>query len=177
VPAPSQQPPTPTGTGEGGTPAGPAAAGVSWARLEAEAPDLAAVVRDSFTRRKHCTMATLRRDGAPRISGTEVSFEGDEVWVGSMPGAVKALDLLRDPRVAVHSATVDPPEGDNAGWPGEAKLAGVAVEVPGDDPAQTSHRFRIALTEVVHTRLTPAGDALLITSWHPGRGAAEHRRH
>jgi hypothetical protein len=96
------------------------------------------------------------------------------VWIGSMPGARKALDLRRDSRMALHSPTVDPPEGDESAWAGEAKLAGVAVEVPRTDSDDTSHRFRIALTEAVLTRV--AGDGLLITSWHPGRGVQEHRR-
>ena len=144
-----------------------------WDTFAAEAPDLAAAVRERFAAGKHATMATLRRDGSPRISGTEVEFSDGEVWLGSMPGAVKALDLRRDPRVAVHSPTTDPgPDGTD--WPGEAKLAGVAVEVePGGEGA---HRFRIDLTEVVHTALGEPRDHLLIRSWHPGRGMTERRR-
>ena len=145
--------------------------GASWAEVEAEAPELMAAVRDCFTVRKHCTMATLRRDGSPRISGTEVQLSDGQLWTGSMPGALKALDLQRDGRVALHSPTVDPPEGAESSWAGEAKVAGVAVEVPHDDP---SHRFRIDLLEVVHTKVD--GDALLITSWHAGRGVQSRRR-
>lgn len=58
---------------------------------------------------------------------------------------------------------------------GIAVDAGIAVEVgaaTGHPP--DSHRFRIDLTEVVYTRVE--GDALLITSWHPGRGVQERRR-
>jgi hypothetical protein len=154
-----------------------------WAELEQEAPELAAAVRACFAVRKHCTMATLRADGSPRISGTEVQWEDGALWVGSMPGARKARDLQRDGRVAVHSPTVDPPAGDESSWAGEAKVAGIAVEVGVEVGAATgaatghppdSHRFRIDLTEVVHTRVE--GDALLITSWHPGRGVQERRR-
>ena len=144
---------------------------VSWAEVEQEAPELMAAVRACFTVRKHCTMATLRRDGSPRISGTEVELSDGRMWTGSMPGALKARDLQRDGRVALHSPTVDPPEGDESSWAGEAKVAGVAVEVPHDD---ASHRFRIDLLEVVHTRVD--GDALLITSWHVGRGVQSRRR-
>ena len=150
------------------------ARGMTWAEVEAEAPELMAAVRTCFTVRKHCTMATLRRDGSPRISGTEVQLADGQLWTGSMPRAVKALDLLRDGRVALHSPTVDPPEGDERSWAGEAKVAGVAVEVPPADPKDASHRFRIDLLEVVHTRVD--GDALLITSWHAGRGVQSRRR-
>ena len=147
------------------------ARGASWAEVEAEAPELMAAVRACFTVRKHCTMATLRRDGSPRISGTEVQLADGQLWTGSMPGALKAKDLQRDGRVALHSPTVDPPEGDESSWAGEAKVAGVAVEVPHDD---ASHRFRIDLLEVVHTAVD--GDALRITSWHAGRGVQSRRR-
>ena len=148
----------------------------SWAQVEAEAPELAAAVRASFAVRKHCTMATLRADGSPRISGTEVEWSDGLLWLGSMPGAVKARDLQRDGRVAVHSPTVDPPEGDEASWAGEAKVAGTAVEVGGVEGQDGSHRFRLDLREVVHTRVAPTADGLLIRSWHAGRGVQERVR-
>src|SRR5436190_12867334 len=99
----------------------------TWQQFAEQAPELAARVRERFAVRKHCTMATLGADGSPRISGTEVEFEDGELRIGSMPGAVKARDLLRDARLAVHSPTVDPPEGRDAEWAGEAKVAGHAV--------------------------------------------------
>ena len=135
---------------------------------------LAARVREAFARGKHATMATLRADGSPRISGTEVDLSEDgELRLGSMPGAVKARDLLRDPRVAVHSPTVDPGEG-GADWPGEAKVAGTALARPrGEDGA---HVFDVDLHEVVWTGLDEARSALVILSWHPGRGLEERRR-
>lgn len=146
----------------------------SWQDIAAQAPELAEAVRERFTVRKHCTMATLRKDGSPRISGTEVEFSGGELWLGSMPGAMKALDLRRDPRVALHSPTVDPPEANPGDWAGEAKLAASAVEVPNDDPADTSHRFRIDIHEVVLTRVE--GDRLVIESWHKDRGVERRTR-
>ncbi|WP_018786704.1 pyridoxamine 5'-phosphate oxidase family protein [Micromonospora sp. CNB394] len=77
-----------------------------WSDLVAAEPGFAARVRARFAVRKHGTMATLRRDGSPRISGTEFDFGDDgQLRLGSMAGAVKALDLRRDPRVALHSPT------------------------------------------------------------------------
>ena len=143
----------------------------SWAAFAQEAPELAEAARAAFAVRKHCTMATLRADGSPRISGTEVQLEGGELHLGSMPGAYKARDLQRDGRVAVHSPTVDPPEGAESSWAGEAKVAGRAVEVPSED---ASHRFRIDVDEVVHTDVD--GDRLRIRSWHRGRGVQERHR-
>ena len=139
---------------------------VSWSEVGADAPEFAGRVQQALTRGKHMTMATLRADGAPRISGTELEVSEGELWLGSMPGARKALDLLRDPRIAVHGPTADPPD-EPTGWIGEAKVAGRAMAVPHDD---SSHRFRIDVDEVVFTHLNAAGDRLVVESWHPGRG-------
>src|SRR3954453_5933907 len=103
---------------------------VSWQEFEQGSPELAKRVREAFGRGKHATMATLRADGSPRISGTEVELTDDGCFrLGSMPGAVKARDLLRDPRVAVHSPTQEPGE-NGADWSGEAKVAGRAIAAP-----------------------------------------------
>jgi hypothetical protein len=107
----------------------------SWSELVDAEPDFAAHVHRCFGIRKHGTLATLRHDGSPRISGTEVEFGGDgEVYVGMMPGSLKALDLRRDPRLALHSPTDDPPGSDPESWLGDAKLAGRAVEVSNAQP-------------------------------------------
>ena len=139
----------------------------SWAELEAAQPQFAARVRRLMTSRKHLTMATVRRDGSPRISGTEVEFAEGQIRIGSMAGAVKAMDLRRDPRVAIHGPTVDPPEGNAAGWTGEAKISGLAVEV---DSGSEAHRFVIDVREAVITRLNEAGSRLVVESWNPSRG-------
>lgn len=115
--------------------------------------------------RKHLTMATLRRDGAPRISGTEVQFMDGELRIGSMSGALKALDLRRDARVAIHGPTHDPT--GTGRWRGEAKVAGQAIEIASAD---SSHAFRIDLDEIVITRLNGKRDKLVVESWSPGRG-------
>ena len=139
----------------------------SWSEFEAAEPEFAARVRALMVSRKHLTMATLRRDGSPRISGTEVEFAHGHLWIGAMPRSVKALDLRRDPRIAIHGPTSDPPAGDPAGWKGEAKLAGTATEVKSDSAA---HRFLIDVQEAVITRLNEAANRLVVESWKPGRG-------
>ena len=147
-----------------------------WQEFVAADSDFAADVRRCFAIRKHATLATLRRDGSPRISGTEVDFADDgEIYLGMMAGSLKALDLRRDPRLALHCPTEDAPEDDPTAWVGDAKLAGVAVEL--SDPErldEEGHRFRIDVTEVVLT--TVEGDSLVIRSWHPGRGVERRAR-
>lgn len=148
----------------------------SWNDVVAAEPEFADHVRRTFAVRKHATLATLRRDGSPRISGTEVQFDDDagEIYLGMMAGSLKALDLRRDPRLALHCPTVDTPEGDPSSWLGDGKIAGEAVEV--SDPARVdeAHRFRIEVTEVVLTTVAPPH--LLIQRWHPGRGLERHQR-
>jgi Pyridoxamine 5'-phosphate oxidase len=138
-----------------------------WAEFKEAEPEFASRVRGLMGSRKHLTMATLRRDGSPRISGTEVEFDDDELRIGSMLSAVKALDLRRDPRVAIHGPTEDPPQGNPSGWKGEAKIAGTAKEI---DSGVDAHHFHIDINEVVITRLNAAGDRLVVESWNPSRG-------
>ncbi|GIG91899.1 pyridoxamine 5'-phosphate oxidase family protein [Plantactinospora endophytica] len=144
----------------------------SWREIEADAPDFAARVRERFSAGIHKTIATLRRDGSPRISGSELDFADGEVTLGMMGGSMKLRDVRRDPRIAVHSPTIEPPEGAPENWTGDAKLAGRAVAIP--PPADTPHEgagfFRIDLTELVLTYVGTPADHLVIESWHPGRG-------
>ena len=46
----------------------------SWSEFEDAEPEFASRVRALLTSRKHLTIATLRRDGSPRISGSEVEL-------------------------------------------------------------------------------------------------------
>jgi hypothetical protein len=143
----------------------------SWSEFAAAEPALARRVEERFGVRKHKTLATLRRDGSPRISGIEVEFANGELYLGMMPGSVKLRDLERDPRLAVHSPTEDPPPGNPGGWAGEAKLAGYAREVDTPDaPVAGGRRFRLDITEAVLTGLNEAGDQLVVESWRPGKG-------
>jgi Pyridoxamine 5'-phosphate oxidase len=131
---------------------------VAWREIETEAPEFATRVRTLFQAHKHKTMATLRADGSPRISGIETGI-GDEVTFGSMADSRKLADLRRDPRLALHSPSIDPPEEDPGSWVGEAKIAGTAVA--------TDDGFKVDVTEVA---LTYLDGGLVIESWHPGRG-------
>jgi hypothetical protein len=148
----------------------------SWAEIASAEPDFTDRVRRLLTSQKHMTVATLRKDGSPRISGTELQIEDGNLWLGMMPRSLKALDLRRDPRLALHSPSVDPPEGAESGWPGDAKVAGHGVEVTEGESPEGGHRFRIDITEVVLTRVGDPADHLVIESWHPGRGLEVRRR-
>jgi len=139
----------------------------AWKDVEQAEPDFAARVRRLFDAGRHKTIATLRADGSPRISGIECEFADGELRFGSMPGARKGADLRRDPRFALHGPTVHPQEGKEAEWPGEAKIAGRAV-LAGDEP--DADLFRADISEVAITRLNPEATLLVIESWTPRRG-------
>lgn len=144
----------------------------SWAEFEQAEPEFAGRVRTLLEAGRHRTIATLRADGSPRISGIECEIADGHLRFGSMPGSVKGADLRRDPRFALHGPTFHPVEGEEAAWPGEAKVAGRAMPVGGGSPEE-GEAFTADLTEVVITRLDEAATMLVVESWTPGRG---HRR-
>jgi hypothetical protein len=145
----------------------------AWKDVERAEPEFARRVQALFDAHRHQVIATLRADGSPRISGIEVAFEDGHLTFGSMPGARKGADLRGDPRFALHSATVDPVEGAEAQWPGDAKISGRAVAAGwtgGPDGGPDGDRFRADIAEVVHTRLNPEATLLVVQWWTPGRG-------
>jgi hypothetical protein len=156
----------------------------SFSELEKEEPDFAARVKAALDAHVHKILATLRKDGAPRVSGIETRFTDGELWLAGMTGSVKFVDLRRDPRMALHSGSDDPDT-----FAADAKVSGRAVEItdPAElaafageaevpEAAQPFELFRIDLEQVVLTALSDAKDALVITSWRPGRGLSETRR-
>ena len=149
----------------------------TWSDVHRAAGDLAEAVRARFEATGLAFLATIRRDGSPRISGIEAFFADGDLWFGSMPNARKALDLRRDPRFALHSGSADPPE-----WEGDAKISGGAEEVGAperrlavfssrgsDPPSSESHLFRADIDEAVLVGLNEARDRLVIELWRPGR--------
>jgi hypothetical protein len=147
----------------------------TWDDFTAAAPDLAAKVAARFRDHRHHTMATVRADGGPRLSGTEVDFGDGQLRIGMMAGTRRAADLRRDPRVAIHAQNVDPPAGDDAGWVGEAKVTGTAVPVAMYVDLE-GEAFVIDLAEVVFTGIGPGGDHLVIERWTPGGGVQRIER-
>src|SRR5881396_1636828 len=103
----------------------------TWQNAHDAAPALATVVQERFESTGLGFLATLRPDGSPRIAGIEPSFWNGEVWLGMMWESKKALDLRRDPRFALHAASVD-----KQVEAGDARISGRAVEV---DDAATKH--------------------------------------
>jgi Pyridoxamine 5'-phosphate oxidase len=100
----------------------------TWQEFGTAAPHIAAV----FERRHAatgglCMLGTLRADGFPRISPMEPRFFEGDLWIGGMPRTAKFKDLTRDPRFALHTATVDTHVAD-----GDAKVWGTVEDVLDD---------------------------------------------
>ena len=142
----------------------------AWQDVEAAEPEFAQRVRALFDAHRHKTIATLRADGSPRISGIEAAFEDGELTFGSMSNARKGADLRRDPRFALHSATVDPVDGAEAQWPGEAKISGRAIATRPAVQGSDGDRFRADIADVVHTHLNETATVLIVEWWTPTQG-------
>jgi len=154
----------------------------TWNEICAEAPELSERVTAAFDAHKHKVLATLRADGAPRVSGTELDLAGGDLWIGSMPDAMKARDLQRDQRFAIHSAPIDL----TMQIP-DVKIAGRAIEITDEReksgwvagraepiPPGPFHLFRLDVTEVVCTSV--ADNQMTVESWHQGRGVSRTTR-
>jgi len=148
----------------------------SWQDVEQAEPKFAQRVRALFDAHRHKTIATVRADGSPRISGIEATFEDGELRFGSMPNARKGADLRRDPRFALHSATIDPVEGAEAQWPGEAKISGRAIVAEPSTEGQDGDRFHADITAVVHTHLNDEATRLVVEWWTPTHGLRKIER-
>ena len=148
----------------------------SWKDFAAAEPDFSRRVLDLFETQKHMTLATLRRDGSPRISGTEAHVIDGEMVLGMMSGSLKARDLIRDPRLALHSPTIDPPDDDPSAWRGDAKIAGVAVERLDNAAEDDSHSFSVDIHEVALTKVGDPPDHLVVESWRPDSGLRRRQR-
>jgi hypothetical protein len=148
----------------------------AWQDVQQAAPEFAQRVQALFDAHRHKTIATLRADGAPRISGIETVFEDGKLTFGSMLNARKGADLRRDPRFALHSATVDPIEGSEAQWPGEAKISGRAIVAGPITEGPDGDQFHTDITEVVHTHLNEKATLLVVEWWTPTHGLRQVER-
>lgn len=138
---------------------------VTWSELEAARPELASAIRGRFEQGRDHLLATLRRDGSPRISAIEVEFLDGEVQFGMVGGSRKLSDVRRDGRAALHAATLARPS-DN-GWAGDAKLSGIVIEHT--DRADPSHpdaaQMSFDVREAAFVRVSEATGQLEIDSW------------
>lgn len=146
-----------------------------WQDVVESEPGFAAEVERVFDAHRHKTIATLRRDGSPRLSGLELGFTAGDVTFGMMPRSRKAGDLRRDPRAEVHSASFLV-EGEEA-WVGDARISGRAREVTDaeerarytDTPVAAYPLFVLEVDRVVRIVVEGSPPHLIVRTWRPGR--------
>mgnify|MGYP001815337151 CR=1 FL=1 len=89
----------------------------TWDEFAAGVPVLAAAIRDRFASNLHHVVGTIRPDGSPRLSGSEVTFAGGDAklagrlrrtgTVGDDEGFMFVLDLERASLVRVDGDELD----------------------------------------------------------------------
>jgi len=151
-----------------------------WDDLHAQQPRLGVVADDRLLGPGVVLVATIRRDGTPRLSPVEPFVLDGDLWLSMMLGSLKATDLHRDPRVLVHSV-VTGPNGED----GELKLRGTAVAADDHDTQQRYgdavaaalpwspevgrfHLFRVDIDEVTFIRYDNESGDQYLARWPAG---------
>ena len=97
---------------------------MTWQEFAQRDSELAALGQERLDRNGLVMLATLRKNGWPRISPVEPLFCNGQLYLGMMWQSRKALDLLRDPRCSIHNAVSDRHASE-----GEFKVYGQALNV------------------------------------------------
>lgn len=143
----------------------------TWADVVAQAPDLARRAEQRLSAGKHHVLGTLRKDGSPRLSGTEVDIADGELTLGMMPDCRKLDDVRRDPRIEIHSAPTD----IDLRLP-DIKIHGRLVELGPLDSGDGPEGFGFAIRPFSLALISVDGDELVVDLWREGRGVTSTRR-
>ena len=157
-----------------------------WDEFETACPEIAGLAHERFTKDELVLVGTVRADGSARISPNEPDFAVGRLFVSMMWRSKKALDLLRDPRVAVHSV---PSDKDNPG--GDVKLYGRIVDERDADVRQAFHdaimaridwapdepNFHCFSVDIESAGYTVFGENSHALAWDPSRGLRQLELH
>jgi Pyridoxamine 5'-phosphate oxidase len=159
-----------------------------WAEFEEAAPELAALGRELIEQFGFVFIGTLRRDGGPRVNPVEAFIVEGHLALCMIPGSLKALDLLRDPRAFLHTPITD----RHLGAPGEFKLRGRAVPIEepslhgavadtleresGYRPPEDWNLFSLDIESAVFHRYGQDDSLQHMLRWTPGRGLESSTR-
>src|SRR3984957_7088502 len=94
---------------------------MKWSELMRRQPRLADVGRQRLLDPGVVLVATIRRDGTPRLSPVEPFVMDGDLWLSMLWQSTKAADLIRDPRLLVHGVVTN-----RDGKEGEFKVRGHA---------------------------------------------------
>jgi len=154
---------------------------MDWAQLEDRQPGLARLGRQRLLEPGVVLVATIRGDGTPRVSPVEPFVLDGTLWLSMLWQSRKAADLLRDPRVLVHSVVTSRDGGE-----GEFKIRGTARAE--DDPGLSRryaaavatslgwspepgrfHLFAVTIGDVTFIRYDDATGDQHVARWPPPR--------
>jgi hypothetical protein len=156
---------------------------MKWCNLETVAPEIAQLGKERFGQTRVALLATVCKDGSPRISPVEPFFAEGQLLFGTMSWSLKTRDLLRDPRCVLHSAITGPDNGE-----GEFKLYGRVVEV--DEQTRNSCKegwwikqppdavtvFALNIERAAFISWDTEHGKMTARRWSPRRGYSEMRR-
>ena len=137
---------------------------VSWGDVARSAPDLGRHVEERMGEPKVCYLATLRRDGWPRVHPVLVRFRDGRMVVTMYPNSPKGHDIRRNGRYAVHGMVEDP-----YGGRGEVLMTGTAVATDAT-PADIERgwvAFELLVGEVLATQYNSVGLEPVFMRWRP----------
>ena len=154
---------------------------MKWSEMERRQPRLADLGRQRLLAPGVVLVATIRRDGTPRLSPVEPFIMAGDLWLAMLWQSTKAADLTRDPRILVHSVVANRDGAD-----GEFKVRGHARSEK-DSGVQRQYadavgqalgwkpepgRFHLFAVDIDHVSFLrydePTGDQH-VTQWPPGR--------
>lgn len=155
---------------------------MQWSEVQSSQPRLAEVGRRRLIEPGVVLVATIRRDGTPRMSPVEPFVMDGAFWLSMMWQSTKAKDLQRDPRILVHNVITSPDGGPD----GEFKLRGtarteddrevqrryaeaVAASLGWNPEPGRFHLFELDIDEVTFISYDTATGDQQVAMWPPGR--------
>jgi Pyridoxamine 5'-phosphate oxidase len=156
---------------------------MTWRELELAAPEIAEPGKARLDETRVALLATLRKDGSPRISPVEPFFAEGHLLFGAMAWTLKARDLDRDPRCTLHSAITGPNEGEP-----ELKLYARAIEADDDlraasasgwwtdQPHDAARVFSLSIEEAAFVTWDYEAGEMTVKRWSQKTGLMTSRR-
>jgi len=134
---------------------------VAWSEFAAAAPELAAAGRTLIDQFQVglAFLATVRKDGGPRLHPVGPVFSDDRLFILIIPTSPKCKDLLRDGRYALQSFPQPKAGSEEFYVAGRAKLV--------DDPSRRAAVFRDArhMAHESETAFELLIDRVMHTTW------------
>jgi hypothetical protein len=154
-----------------------------WRDLELVAPEIAQPGKARLQEVRVAFLATLRKDGSPRISPVEPYFAEGHLLFGAMAWTLKVRDLERDARCSLHSAITGPNERE-----GELKLYGRAIEADDEvraastdgwwteEPSESARVFSLSIEEAAFVTWDYERGEMTLRRWSPRIGLRTTQR-